>query len=193
MQFPQRFWKGIESGSVTVATRRWKRPSVRAGGTLQSPAGLLGIDSVDPISIDELGALAVRDGGYANLDELLDQLNRNSEGQLYRIRFHRIGADPRLALRNDDQLSEDDLASIESRLERFDRASKDGPWTHQTMNLIALHPGRRAPDLAAMAGRETAPFKVNVRKLKALGLTESLEVGYRLSPRAVAYLKLLEG
>jgi hypothetical protein len=26
-------------------------------------------------------------------------------------------------------------------------------------------------------------FKTNVRKLKELGLTESLEVGYRLSPR----------
>ena len=31
-------------------------------------------------------------------------------------------------------------------------------------------------------------FKLNVRKLKALGLTESLEVGYRLSPRGAAFL-----
>jgi hypothetical protein len=27
------------------------------------------------------------------------------------------------------------------------------------------------------------PFKLDVRKLKELGLTESLPVGYRLSPR----------
>ena len=32
-------------------------------------------------------------------------------------------------------------------------------------------------------------FKVNVRKLKGLGLAESLEVGYRLSPRGRALLE----
>jgi hypothetical protein len=31
-------------------------------------------------------------------------------------------------------------------------------------------------------------FKADVRKLKELGLTESLEVGYRLSPRGRAVL-----
>ena len=35
-------------------------------------------------------------------------------------------------------------------------------------------------------------FKNNVRRLKALGLTESLEVGYRLSPRGAALLAALE-
>ena len=54
------------------------------------------------------------------------------------------------------------------------------------LELIAAHPGVRAPDLAARLGRETLAFKIDVRKLKALGLTESLEVGYRLSPRGQA-------
>jgi hypothetical protein len=35
---------------------------------------------------------------------------------------------------------------------------------------------------------ERLPFKANVRKLKALGLTESLDIGYRLSPRGEALL-----
>ena len=34
-------------------------------------------------------------------------------------------------------------------------------------------------------------FKTDVRKLKELGLTESLEVGYRLSPRGEAVLRAL--
>ena len=50
------------------------------------------------------------------------------------------------------------------------------------------HPERRAPDLAAELGRETLSFKRDVRKLKELGLTESLEIGYRLSPRGEALL-----
>jgi hypothetical protein len=40
---------------------------------------------------------------------------------------------------------------------------------------------------------ETQAFKTDVRKLKGLGLTESLEVGYRLSPRGVALLAALRG
>jgi hypothetical protein len=46
----------------------------------------------------------------------------------------------------------------------------------------------RAGDLADACGRERLDFKLDVRKLKALGLTESLSVGYRLSPRGAAYL-----
>ena len=39
---------------------------------------------------------------------------------------------------------------------------------------------------------DTSRFKPLVRKLKALGLTESLEVGYRLSPRGAAVLAALD-
>ena len=42
--------------------------------------------------------------------------------------------------------------------------------------------------LAASLGRETLPFKRDVRKLKELGLTCSLPVGYEISHRGRAYL-----
>lgn len=58
--------------------------------------------------------------------------------------------------------------------------------------MIAEQPGVRAPDLAASVGRETKPFKIDVRKLKELGLTESLTVGYRLSPRGRAFLDQID-
>jgi hypothetical protein len=63
-----------------------------------------------------------------------------------------------------------------------------GAWIMQTLGAIAERPATRAGDLATDLGQERLPFKANVRKLKALGLTESLEVGYRLSPRGRAYL-----
>jgi Mn-dependent DtxR family transcriptional regulator len=59
------------------------------------------------------------------------------------------------------------------------------------LRLISERPAVRAPDLAASLGRETQPFKTDVRKLKEMGLTESLEVGYRLSPRGRAVLARL--
>ena len=80
-------------------------------------------------------------------------------------------------------LSAADRAEIDRRLDRLDRASSIGPWTRAVLAVIAAQPATRAADLAAGFGRETLPFKTDVRKLKNLGLTESLEVGYRLSPR----------
>jgi hypothetical protein len=74
------------------------------------------------------------------------------------------------------------------RLARLDRASSHGSWTTEVLRAIAERPGVRAADLAASFGRETQPFKLDVRKLKNLGLTLSLEVGYRVSPRGEAYL-----
>ncbi|GJF05761.1 hypothetical protein [Pseudonocardia sp. D17] len=88
-----------------------------------------------------------------------------------------------------ETLTDDDArAALDARLARLDRASAHGPWTARTLTLIAENPEVRAPDLAARMGRETLPFKRDVRKLKELGLTESLPVGYRLSPRGRAYL-----
>lgn len=156
---------------------------------MQSRGGLLGIDSIEVVEPEEINEDDARRAGYHSLEELLGELADGEDGLVYRVRFHRIGDDPRVALRNDDQLSAEDVAGITMRLQRLDRASSHGPWTGESLDLIERFPGRRAPDLAAMVGRETQAFKIDVRKLKALGLTESLDVGYRLSPRGVAYRK----
>ena len=57
------------------------------------------------------------------------------------------------------------------------------------LELIRERPRVRAPDLAQSLGLDTQPFKRDVRKLKELGLTESLEIGYRLSPRGRTVLE----
>ena len=196
MLFPQRFWAGLEDGTVTVAFRWWRRPAARAGGRQRTPGGgELAIDAVDRIHVGGVTDEDARAAGYADRAELLAELERfRQDGtELYRIRFHRAGDDPRLALRARADLSEAELAAVTARLDRLDRASRHGPWTATVLALIAERPGVRAPDLAAGLGRETAPFKRDVRKLKELGLTVSLEVGYRLSPRGEAVLGRLSG
>ena len=109
---------------------------------------------------------------------------------MFRIEFRRApGPDPRAALAADADLDAEAVAAIDVQLERLDRASRHGPWTMQTLALIARRPEVRAEDLAATVGREKPPFKLDVRKLKNLGLTESLRVGYRLSPSGRSYLR----
>ena len=188
MLFEQRLWAGLADGTVTVTFRRWRRPRARAGGRHTTPAGVLAVDAVaevDPAAITEDDARAA---GFGSLAELLRRLDRHGDGPVYRVDFHHAGADPREALRHADELSGDELAGLRARLDRLDRAARDGPWTVATLRLIGDRPGVRAADLAAVAGRERQPFKTDVRKLKELGLTESLEVGYRLSPRGRALL-----
>jgi hypothetical protein len=183
--------EGITTGRVTLAVRRWRRPTVRAGGTLTTAVGVLAIDSVDRIDPSELTERDARAAGAASLEELLAAPQLRRDGDLYRIRFHLIGDDPRIALRAQSEVSDEEMAEILDRLARLDRASRHGVWATATLELIAERPGVRAGDLAASVQRETQPFKTDVRKLKALGLTESLEVGYRLSPRGEKVLEWL--
>jgi hypothetical protein len=187
--FRQRFWAGLADGSVTLAFRRWRRPTVKAGGRLTTPAGVLAIDEVSAIHERDITDADARRSGFADRAALSAEL-AGREGELYRIAFHLVGEDPRLALRQQTVLSEADATELARRLARLDRASTHGPWTDAVLRLIAARPGVRAGDLAESLGRERLAFKADVRKLKALGLTESLEVGYRLSPRGWTWLSL---
>lgn len=186
MLFRQDVLRRIAEGDVTLAFRRWRRPTVKAGGTLRTRVGVLAIDSVEPVDENQVTDADARRAGAADREALLAGLR--AEGRLYRVELRLAGPDPRIALRERSDISPEERAEIDARLARLDAASRHGPWTAAVLELIAEQPGTRAPDLAASFGRETAPFKTDVRKLKELGLTESLLVGYRLSPRGRAYL-----
>jgi hypothetical protein len=190
--FKRKFWDGLADGSITVAFRRWRRPTVRPGGSLKIPNGVLSIDDVRPTTLEAITASDAAKAGYSERSEVIDELSKYAVGDLYRIEFHWAGRDPRIRLRENDRLGLDDLAALRQRLARLDKASRHGAWTLTTLRLIAKRPGTRAADLAADLSLEKAAFKRDVRKLKELGLTESLDIGYRLSPRGRALLRHLE-
>jgi len=191
--FPKALWPGLADGSVELAFRRWKRPTVRTGGTLRSPVGVLAIDDVRVIGPDEISDADARRAGHADRADVLDALPVDADRTLYRIAFHVVGDDPRVALRSRADLDDADVVDLTAALARLDAASSDGPWTRVVLAQIARSPEVRAPDLAAAAGQETPRFKRRVRRLKELGLTESMRIGYRLSPRGRALLVRLTG
>ena len=190
MRFPPDVLAAIADGRVDRAFRRWERPRVRAGGRQRTAIGVIGFDAVEPVARDELTGEDARRSGAQSLRELHAFLDRRANGTTYRIRLRLLGPDPRVALReilpNDRELEE-----IARRLDRLDRASTHGPWTRMVLETIRDRPGVRAADLAPRFGRERLAFKADVRRLKELGLTESLEVGYRLSPRGRSVLERL--
>ena len=178
MLFEQRLWAGLADGTVTVTFRRWRRPRARAGGRHVTPAGVLAVDAVaevDPAAITEDDARAA---GFGSLAELRRRLDRHGDGSVWRVDFHHAGADPREALRRQRDLPDAELAMLRARLDRLERAARDGPWTIATLRLIGDQPGVRAGDLAA-GGRPGAP-SVQDRRAQAQGAGPDREPGGRL-------------
>lgn len=182
---------GIVDGSITLQFRRWKRPTVKSGGTLLTAVGQLAIEDVEPVAQESIAGAEARAAGFPDLESLLSTLERDGSGQVYRIRLSLKGPDPRLELR-DQPPSEDEVKKIRAQLLRLDSRSVTGAWTTGTLRAIRDRPAERAADLALELGIDKVRFKTNVRKLKALGLTESLEIGYRLSQRGEELLRSLE-
>ena len=150
-------------------------------------AGLVRVDAVTVVDADAITDEEARLAGWPDADRLRSRLA--PDGCRPTASSCRTPApDPRVALRASASSPPTDVAELDTRLERLDRAAAHGPWTLHYLELIRQHPQRRAPDLAELVGRETAPFKIDVRKLKNLGLTLSFPVGYEVSPRGLAYL-----
>jgi len=172
----------IKSGEITVLFRRWSRPGAKAGGMQMTQGGVIAIDSVEVVGEDEITELDAREAGYGTKANLLEKLNYRDD-PIYRMRVFFAGEDPRIALRENDDLSETELAEILAKLDNLDKNSKRGPWTQQYLEVIDSMPNTYSGLLANYLGLTIPEFKPWVRKLKALGLTESLHPGYRLSPR----------
>ncbi len=179
----------IVAGDVDLAFRRWKRPTVKGGGTLRTMVGMLSIETVEIVDSGSISSDDARRAGV-DLDELLVFLD-SKPGDVYKVTFGGVVDDPRVALREDDDLSGDDVTDLLDRLDRLDRVSHRGPWTRQFLSLLYENPHVRAQDLADGLGLEKSVFKNDVRKLKELGLTISHSPGYELSPRGRALLAVL--
>lgn len=182
MLFRRAVLDAIVAGDVRFAFRRWDRPRIRPGTRLRTAVGVLDVVAVQEVDPDRVTAAEARAAGATTVREVTAS---RGDRPLYRVELRYAGEDPRGTLR-DAVPGAEDLTALRTRLGEIDRRSRRGPWTRETLGIIAGNPGRRAPDLAAELGRETLSFKRDVRVLKELGLTESLAVGYRLSPRGEA-------
>jgi len=191
--FEKRLRDGIHSGQITLAFRRWQRSQVVAGHRYRTGLDFAEAVAVDVIAAGDIDSAQARAAGYATIGDLLANLRGSPDLPLHRIRFRRLDeTDPRDALAAASSLTEDEIASVTARLARMDTASKRGPWTIAVLGQIADRPGVSSAVIAEAMGWVRADLKRRVRRLKELGLTISLEVGYRLSPRGAAYLAAVQ-
>ncbi|MEO7659073.1 MAG: ASCH domain-containing protein [Pyrinomonadaceae bacterium] len=180
----------IKKGEISLIFRRWKKAGVKAGRTQMTQLGVLAIDAVDIVTESQISETDAVKAGFGSKSELIASLPV-ADLDIYLIRVQWSGDDPRKELRQNADLSETELADIIAKLKKLDAASKRGPWTQLYLQLIHDQPNTHASILAEQIGLDIPRFKPWVRKLKALGLTESLRPGYRLSPRGEKVLNVL--
>lgn len=99
MLFKKDILEQIAARRVSLAFRRWQRPSVKPGVTVTTAAGVLSIDAVDKVAMRRLTEIDVKRAGYPSRAALLKELQKNPGGDVYRIAFHLKGAEPRIALK----------------------------------------------------------------------------------------------
>jgi hypothetical protein len=181
--------EGIANGTVTLVLRRWDAPRARPGGTQRTVSGTIRIDDVtEHPARYRVTAAQARAAGYQDAKTAQKELDRRSAKHTYVIAVSYLAPDERPELASDDRLTYADVDAITTRLDRWDAAAEN-PWTREYLEMIGANEAVRAPDLAARVGLAVPRFKRRVRQLKGLGLTISLDVGYRLSPRGKAFLR----
>ncbi len=184
----------ILRGEITLTYRNWTRAQARAGGRHRLHGyGVLEVTAVSVVRMDAISARDAKRAGFESREALLAELARwrpIALAGVYRIEFRFVPeADPRVELSQVSGLTADECRAIAAKLDRMDVRSAHGAWTRETIRSIANNPRVLAAKLAQRAGRERLAFKADVRKLKALGLTISHEIGYEISPRGRAFSK----
>ena len=183
MQFTTQGSEGVLAGRITVSFRNWKRPHAAAGGVYRlRPSGAVKVTGVRPMRLSDIEPDDLRRSGFDSVAAVAEFLRLPQSATVTRVEFE-LTEEP--AAKPPPELSAEDRppqrgAVVVTRLQATDRRSA-APWTADVIALIRAHPATRAGDLAPEMGWETPVFKANVRKLKALGLTQSLETGYRLT------------
>jgi hypothetical protein len=191
MLFTAATLRGLTEGTVNCTYRRWEMVRPKVGSRFTTSAGVVEVTSITAADEEQLTDQDAADAGFDSVAALVKWTSAKGLGDLYRIGIALAGPDPRVALRRSDVLTPTDVLALRAQLGRMDGAAEQ-PWTHSTLRQIQQLPGVVSTELAAEAGLERPAYKMRVRRLKALGLTESLERGYRLSPRGQAYLAALE-
>jgi hypothetical protein len=187
MLFKAHFHERIRSGEIGCTVRIWQRPHVKVGGRYALGAGAVVVDKIYETRLDDITPALAKRCGFTSVVDLLKTAKHGAGERVFVIEFHHDGERTHPKPETDAG-SVEDLAKLAQRLEAMDRRSRSGAWTQATLRAIEARPGVLAAKLARSLGRPRDEFKRDVRKLKNLGVTFSLEIGYRLTPKGEALL-----
>ncbi|GAA2017570.1 hypothetical protein JL107_14155 [Nakamurella flavida] len=108
----------LVSGDIDLAFRRWDRPRLRVGTRMRTKVGLVEVTEVETVPLRSITARDAHRAGAATRADLLGRLADHPERPVFRIGLRFAGADPRIALRQDAALTEDERSTLLARLDR---------------------------------------------------------------------------
>lgn len=182
MLIKQKQLDSIISGKISLAFRKWKNLSVKKDSLLKTSIGLVKIEDISETEMSQITEDDAKLAGYDNVKTLINELEKTVNGVIYKIQLSFHSPDPRIDLRQKQQITDEELEELKEKLLNLDKFSKQGKWTAKVLKAIQENPKLPAVELAAKVNKEKEWLKTNVRKLKNLGLTISHEPGYTLSP-----------
>jgi hypothetical protein len=190
--FQKRFHDGLKQGAITLTFRHWEKPRVKPLGRYRvHPIGVVECRGLSQVKVADISEDDAQSAGFLSRAELLDYMRGvrpelSESDDVWRVELAYGGDGDRVQIATDATLTDDDVLALQTRLKRLDAHRR--PWTRKTLALIESNPRVAASQLALKLGREKLAFKADVVKLKKLGLTQSFEVGYEVSPRGRAFL-----
>lgn len=182
---------GIKSGKITLAFRKWKKASVKIGSLLHTSISLVEIRKIEAVNENDITDKETVQAGFTDKKQLLKSFTHNSTGTIFKVSVGYYSADPRIKLREQTELLEQQFEELKKKLERLDNHSKQGHWTEKILLAIKDNPNLHAVGISKLTGFEKEWLKLNIRKLKNLGLTISHNVGYELSPLGILFVEKL--
>src|SRR4029079_5473397 len=128
----------IARNEVTLAFRRWTRPTVKAGGRGRTASGVGRMGAISVVETSALGQSDAIAAGFATLAALRQMLGPDDGTPVYRIELNGIEADERVALRDEVLLSDADWHALTTRFARWDKTAPG--YFPSILQAIAAHP-----------------------------------------------------
>ena len=88
MMFTKFLREGIREGRITCSVRIWTRPHVKVGGIYPMEGGHIVVESVQPISFDDITGELARRSGFMGVVDLLKVAKHGKGRNVYLIEFH---------------------------------------------------------------------------------------------------------
>lgn len=90
MLFTKYLRDGVRSGAITRSVRVWLSPRVRTGARYRFEDGEIEIDSIAPITLDQVTPSLARQCGFAGVSDLLRVAKHGRGENVYLVDFHYI-------------------------------------------------------------------------------------------------------
>ena len=92
--FDKRLREGVRQGRITCSVRIWTRPHVRVGGIYPMEDGHIVVESIQPISLDDITGELARRSGFKGVVDLLKVAKHGKGRNVYLIDFHYLPPSP---------------------------------------------------------------------------------------------------